>query len=325
MDEPKGKPGRKKRDPSRWQAGRGDARKTMSEAGWPRDVRFRGHTLRAKVLHQFLWDAARSEMRQILPGHWNPRILAAEVGDSTPGQIIEALNQLANDGPIPLVAFLTDGRIEVLGVRSIHRALEAWKDEDQEIGGKRIETYPIESKRNESTVDVTLQDGTGRDVPGPECKSPFVDGTGRDVTLPEKTEKTTVTGPKPATSTTGSQIPARNPKGYGPPAPYYAQPELKEGRDEYERITKAWEWEHFDNGAWLRGQVQAMLHEFERAQLMLAHAMDVDADGKLTNKPAALLARLKHAQYPPSDESMKAAKDILNAGDVPLSTMIGKE
>ena len=129
-----------------------------------------------------------------------------------------------------------------------------------------------------------------------------------------------VKGPKP-----GTAKPRRNPKGYGPSDPYYAQPELKEGRDEYERITKPWKWEHFDNGTWLRVQVQAMLHEFSRAQLMLAYTMDVDADSKLTNKPAALLARLKHAQYPPSDESMKAAKDILNAGDIPLQTMIGKE
>lgn len=137
---------RPKRDPKRWKPGRGDTRKTMSEAGWPRDVRFRKHTLRAKALHQLLWDTARGEMRQILGPQWKPETLADEIGESTPNEVIEALNELAGPNPVPLIAFLPDGRIEVLGVKSIHRALEAWKDEGG-IETNRNESFPIETNR----------------------------------------------------------------------------------------------------------------------------------------------------------------------------------
>lgn len=177
---------REKRDPTRYRAGRGDARKTMWEAGWHADIRIRGRSLLAKWLHACLWDLARSEMRPILPAHWTPKSLALEVNPtSTPHEIIEALNELAT--PPALLAFLPDGRIEVLGVKSIHRALEAWKDKDDASIPNRVQSFPIETKRKQSTVDWTVQDGTGRDGTGLDVESKRNDSQGPEEAEAEPT------------------------------------------------------------------------------------------------------------------------------------------
>jgi hypothetical protein len=248
-------------------------------------------------------------MRQVLPAHWTPKALALEVNpSSTPQEIIDALNELAEDPA--LIAFLPDGRIEVFGIKSIHRALEAWKDKDDESISNRLQSFPIETKRLQSTVDVTLQDGTGRDVPR-ACESPLL--TGRDVPVESKgTDSPRITGPKPAAATTGSQISASESNDTD------TAPEHVEARKECDRITGTWSWKHFKNASWLRLKISSMLRGYDTAQLLLGHVYDVEADSKLNNKPAALLARLNGAAYPPGDVSMAAAKAVLARGDVPL-------
>jgi hypothetical protein len=245
-------------------------------------------------------------MRPVLPKYITPELLAQEIGESTPAQIVEALNELGGPNPVSLLAFTPDARIEVLGVKSIHRALEAWKDQD--CDSKRIKSFPIESKHNESTVDVT-----GRDVTGPDWTSPDV--TGRDVDAESKrtdSETPNVTGPKPAAATTGSQISASESNDTD------TAPEHVEARKECDRITGTWSWKHFKNASWLRLKISSMLRGYDTAQLLLGHVYDVEADSKLNNKPAALLARLNGAAYPPGDASMAAAKAVLARGDVPL-------
>jgi len=64
--------------------------------------------------------------------------------------------------------------------------------------------------------------------------------------------------------------------------------------------------------------VTARLKQYDRAQVLIAHALDVDADPDLNVKHAALLQRLKGAEHPPGDASMEAAKAVLHRGEVEL-------
>ncbi len=95
-------------------------------------------------------------------------------------------------------------------------------------------------------------------------------------------------------------------------------PEHPEARKECDKITGAWSWKGFKQRTQLDAIVGARLKEYNSAQILLAHASDIDQTSKCVFKPAALLHRLTKPKHPPSDQAMTEAKSVLDRGDVPL-------
>jgi hypothetical protein len=164
-------PGRPPKN-SGWATRKGDKRKTIIETGWHSDPRIRACSLVAKWLYLCLWDIARAEMREILPDQWTFIALAHEVGSGVTAEEIE--NALRSELG-HLIEITPDGRFKVKGIKQIHSALQAWKDDPNDPDlhkdvKQNAEIHP------DSPDYCTVRDGTGRDGTGldscPESAAP---------------------------------------------------------------------------------------------------------------------------------------------------------